>query len=100
VDSAIVRLDLEPERRARIEDRGRFHDFVRAVFCHRRKVLRGVLARMAAGRDKDAGRRLVEDLFAALMLPPEVRAEDIPPDEFVGLEQAFAAAVSAAENSP
>jgi 16S rRNA (adenine1518-N6/adenine1519-N6)-dimethyltransferase len=100
VDSEIVRLDLEPERRARIEDRGRFHDFVRAVFCHRRKVLRGVLARMAAGRDKDAGRRLVEDLFAALMLPPEVRAEDIPPDEFVGLEQAFAAAVSAAENSP
>ena len=100
VDSAIVRLDLEPERRARIADLQRFHDFVRDVFCHRRKLLRGVLARLAAGRDKDAGRRVVEEVFAALSLSPEVRAEEIPPDDFVRLEQAFAAAVAAAANSP
>jgi len=99
VESAIVRLDLEPERRARIANLDRFHDFVRDVFCHRRKVLRGVLARMAAGRDKDAGRRLVEELFAARAFPPEVRAEEIPPDEFVRLEQAFATAVAATEKS-
>jgi len=100
VESAIVRLDLEPERRARIADLHRFHDFVREVFCHRRKLLRGVLARMAAGRDKDAGRRVVEEVFAALSLSPEVRAEDIPPDDFVRLEQAFAKAAAVAANSP
>jgi 16S rRNA (adenine1518-N6/adenine1519-N6)-dimethyltransferase len=99
VESAIVRLDLEPERRARIADLDRFHDFVREVFCHRRKLLRGVLARMAAGRDKDAGRRVVEEVFAALSLPPEVRAEEIPPDDFVRLEATFAGAAAAA-NSP
>jgi 16S rRNA (adenine1518-N6/adenine1519-N6)-dimethyltransferase len=100
VESAIVRLDLEPERRARIADLDRFHEFVRDVFCHRRKLLRGVLARMAAGRDKDAGRRVVEEVFAALSLPPEVRAEEIPPDDFVRLEAAFAGAAAAAANSP
>jgi 16S rRNA (adenine1518-N6/adenine1519-N6)-dimethyltransferase len=100
VESAIVRLDLEPDRRVRIADLHRFHEFVREVFCHRRKLLRGVLARMAAGRDKEAGRRVVEDVFAALSLPPEVRAEEIPPDDFVRLEQAFAGAAAPAANSP
>lgn len=100
VESAIVRLDLEPERRARIADGHRFHEFVREVFCHRRKLLRGVLARMAAGRDKEAGRRVVEDVFTALSLPPEVRAEDIPPDDFVRLAQAFTGASASAAHSP
>jgi 16S rRNA (adenine1518-N6/adenine1519-N6)-dimethyltransferase len=89
VDSAIVRLDLEPERRAAIGDLARFHDFVREVFCHRRKVLRGVLLRLAGGKQTDAARERVERLYAALGLPADIRAEDIPPDDFVGLVKAF-----------
>ena len=100
VESALVRLDLEPERRAAIDDRHRFHDFVRDVFCHRRKLLRGVLARLAGPRDKEAGRRAADAALAAVGLPADVRAEDIPADEFVRLERAFAAAAPGPTNSP
>ncbi|NDC64283.1 MAG: ribosomal RNA small subunit methyltransferase A [Planctomycetia bacterium] len=89
VDSAIVRLDLEPERRAAIADLGRFQAFVRDVFCHRRKLLRGVLVRMAGGKQNQRSREVVDDLFGLLGLPATVRAEDIPPDEFVLLERRF-----------
>ncbi len=89
VDSAIVRLDLEPERRAAIGDLERFHTFVRDVFCHRRKVLRGVLLRLAGGKQTDAAHTTVERAYAALGLPPNARAEDIPPDDFVRLAKAF-----------
>jgi 16S rRNA (adenine1518-N6/adenine1519-N6)-dimethyltransferase len=93
VDSAIVRLDLEPARRAAIADLPRFHDFVRDVFCHRRKLLRGVLVRMAGGKQAAAAREAVAGVFAELELGADARAEDIAPDDFVRLERAFAAAV-------
>ena len=93
VDSAIVRLDLEPDRRAAIGDLARFHDFVRDIFCHRRKVLRGVLVRLAAQKtsDKDAAKRIVESIYTSLGFAADIRAEDIPPDVFVELDKLFAA---------
>ncbi|MFM8414859.1 MAG: 16S rRNA (adenine(1518)-N(6)/adenine(1519)-N(6))-dimethyltransferase RsmA [Planctomycetota bacterium] len=89
VDSAIVRLDLEPERRAAIADLHRFHAFVRDVFCHRRKLLRGVLVRLAGGKGSPEARQRVERAFAAVGLGPDARAEEIEPDRFVRLERAF-----------
>ena len=89
VESAIVRLDLEPERRAAIGDLGRFHEFVRDVFCHRRKVLRGVLLRLAGGKRTEAAHATVDRAYVDLGLPANVRAEDIPPDQFVRLAKAF-----------
>jgi 16S rRNA (adenine1518-N6/adenine1519-N6)-dimethyltransferase len=95
VDSAIVRLDLEPDRRAAIADRARFHDFVRDVFCHRRKLLRGVLVRIAGGKREATARAAVDHVFGELGLGPDARAEDIGPDDFVRLERCFAAATRA-----
>lgn len=92
VDSAILRLDVEPERRARIDDLARFQAFVRDVFCHRRKLLRGVLLGMAGGKREATARERVEAVFTSLGLAPDTRAEDIPPDRFILLERAFAAA--------
>jgi 16S rRNA (adenine1518-N6/adenine1519-N6)-dimethyltransferase len=89
VDSAIVQLDLESPRRAAIGDLAAFHEFVRSVFCHRRKLLRGVLLGMAGGRRSEAARAAVEAVFAALGLPPNARAEDLSPDAFVQLAAAF-----------
>lgn len=91
VESAIVRLDLEPERRAAIADLDRFHTFVRDIFCHRRKLLRGVLTRLAGG-DREEARRAIDAVFTDLGLRPEARAEEIPPDLFVRLEEGFARA--------
>jgi len=84
-----VRLDLEPERRAAVGDLHRVPAFVRAVFCHRRKLLRGVLLRMAGGKASDAARERVARAFAAVGLGPDARAEEIDPNRFVQLEQAF-----------
>jgi len=89
VDSAIVRLDLEPERRAAIPDLHRFHTFVRDIFCHRRKLLRGVLLRLAGGKGSPEARARVEAASAAVGLSPDARAEQIPPDRFVALDRAF-----------
>lgn len=94
VESAIVRLDLEPGRRARIADLDRFHAFVRDVFCHRRKVLRGVLVRMAGGKQRPEATAAVEAVYATLGFEPTIRAEDIPPDQFVNLEHEFFARCS------
>jgi 16S rRNA (adenine1518-N6/adenine1519-N6)-dimethyltransferase len=90
VDSAILRIDFEPARRAAIEDLERFHSFVRDVFCHRRKLLRGVLVRMAGGRDQAKGRATVDRVFAEMGLGPQARAEEISPDDFVRLEACYA----------
>ncbi|MGA0041365.1 MAG: 16S rRNA (adenine(1518)-N(6)/adenine(1519)-N(6))-dimethyltransferase RsmA, partial [Pirellulales bacterium] len=90
VDSAILRIDFEPARRAAIEDLERFHSFVRDVFCHRRKLLRGVLVRMAGGRDQAKGRAIVDRVFAEMGLGPQARAEEISPDDFVRLEACYA----------
>jgi 16S rRNA (adenine1518-N6/adenine1519-N6)-dimethyltransferase len=91
VDSAIVRLELEPERRARIADLGRFHEFVRDVFCHRRKLLRGVLLGIAGGKRSEGSRGRVAGVYEQMGFDADVRAEEIPPDEFVRLESVFAA---------
>jgi len=89
VDSAIVRIDLEPQRRATIENLSRFHDFVRDIFCHRRKLLRGVLVRIAGGKQNPAARTIVESVYHTMGFTASVRAEEIPPDQFVLLERAF-----------
>jgi 16S rRNA (adenine1518-N6/adenine1519-N6)-dimethyltransferase len=72
-----------------IEDLSRFHDFVRDVFCHRRKLLRGVLVRMAGGKQNDASRDTVARVYETMGFDESVRAEEISPDAFVRLEQAF-----------
>jgi 16S rRNA (adenine1518-N6/adenine1519-N6)-dimethyltransferase len=93
VESAIIRLDLEPDRRAAIGDLARFHGFVREVFCHRRKLLRGILLRMAGGKKTDTAHATVDRAYAALGLADNARAEDIAPDDFVRLVRAFDARV-------
>ncbi len=65
VESAIVRMTLEPERRGAIFDLQFFHDFVRAVFLHRRKFLRGVL--IASFKDR-LDKPTVDEIITSLNL--------------------------------
>lgn len=74
VHSAIVRLVLDPARRARIPDRPFFHDFARALFRHRRKLLRGELLGFFKGR-LDKGQ--VDHLMESAGLSPQSRAEQL-----------------------
>ncbi len=50
VHSAIIRLDIVPERREKFVDIKHFHQTVRALFFHRRKFLRSVVISGFKGR--------------------------------------------------
>jgi 16S rRNA (adenine1518-N6/adenine1519-N6)-dimethyltransferase len=89
VDSAIVRLDLDEHRRAQISDLSRFHTFVRDIFCHRRKVLRGVLLTLAGGKKSPDAVDRIDRLYETFGLEKNIRAESIDPDTFVQLEYEF-----------
>ena len=89
VDSAIVRIVVDAQRRETIPDPGRFHRFIRDLFCHRRKLLRGVLVRIAGGKRELGVREGVEGLFTTLGLGPDSRAEEIPPAGLIRLESEF-----------
>jgi len=89
VDSAILRVDLDRVRRKRIEDLPGFQAFVREVFCHRRKALKGVLVRMAGGKQNPSAKAVVDAIFAEMGFAPGTRAEEISPDRFVILHHTF-----------
>lgn len=77
VNSAIVHVELDRGRRDAISDRPFFHDFVRALFLHRRKFLRSVLASALKNRlDKPA----IEQILAREGIDPQNRADqlDVP----------------------
>jgi len=74
VHSAIVRATLDDGLRGRIADRAYFHDFVRAMFFHRRKFLRSDL--LSAYKNR-LTRPRVDDLLAGLGLGPQPRAEQL-----------------------
>jgi 16S rRNA (adenine1518-N6/adenine1519-N6)-dimethyltransferase len=74
VSSAFLQITLDPALRGRIADRHFFHDFVRAMFFHRRKFLRSELLSAWKQRlDKPA----VDRILAALGLAPQCRAEQL-----------------------
>lgn len=89
VHSAVVRLDLVPEWRDSIDDLVSFHQMVRALFFHRRKLLRSVVVSAMKGRlDKAAVDRVLEQLGQ----DPTQRAEQLSVAEIQQLVEALRAA--------
>lgn len=90
VHSAIVHIVLDEARQRRISDRTFFHEFVRAMFFHRRKFLRSELLAVLKGRlDKPA----VDRLLAAQGLDGRLRAEQLDVDAMLALAEAVRAEV-------
>ena len=85
VESAIVQIVLEPERRQIIPDRRFFHDFVRAMFMHRRKFLRSVLILAVKDRLEKPD---VDRILAEQQVDPHARAEQLPPERMLSLCEA------------
>ncbi|MBL8849646.1 MAG: ribosomal RNA small subunit methyltransferase A [Planctomycetaceae bacterium] len=73
VDSAIVKIVPNPEKRERIKDRQFFHEYLRTAFQQRRKQLRGLLVGLSPELSKSA----VIDLLAELGCGENVRAEEL-----------------------
>jgi 16S rRNA (adenine1518-N6/adenine1519-N6)-dimethyltransferase len=82
VISAIIAITPDPERRAMICDRQFFHDYVRRVFQHRRKMLRSVLCGMYGRQLRKSD---VDPLLATSGFSEQVRAEELNVAEHVQL---------------
>ncbi len=89
VDSAIVKIAPNPEKRAAIADLPWFHEVVRRCFMLRRKNLRRVL--YSLWRDKWADKAEVDTLLEGLGLTGEIRAETMDVAEFLTLASALKA---------
>jgi len=90
VDSAIVSLWRHDGRGGRIDDRPFFLDFIRRLFHHRRKHMRGVLCGMYR---KDISKSQVDSILQAMELQPDIRAEQLEVPMLVKLGNRFFAAV-------
>jgi 16S rRNA (adenine1518-N6/adenine1519-N6)-dimethyltransferase len=87
VSSAFVQIELDQSLRGRIPDRVYFHDFVRSLFCHRRKVLRSQLA----GLPRELGKARIDELLTGLAIDPTIRAERLGIEEILRLCEAVRA---------
>lgn len=85
VTSAIVQITLRDDLRAAIPDRPFFHTFVRSMFFHRRKLLRGELLSATKGQYDKPG---VDALMEQLELSPTSRAEELSVPQFLALAKA------------
>lgn len=77
VDSAIVKIVTDFEKRAAIPDLKYFHQFVKAIFIHRRKFLR---ANVVAAMKHHLSKSEVDEVLNQMELGEEARTEqlDVP----------------------
>jgi 16S rRNA (adenine1518-N6/adenine1519-N6)-dimethyltransferase len=86
VDSAIVMIRPNAAKRAQVGDVVRFRTFLRDLYTHRRKNLRGALSGWPSGRrPKDE----VDAKLAELGFDGNLRAEDLDLDEHRALSEMF-----------
>lgn len=92
VNSAILQIVPNAEKKKRISDPAFFHSFVRDLFCHRRKFLRsGLVGALKGQLDKPAIDVLMQDVG----LGPESRAEQLTVETMLTLCEAVRARLPA-----
>jgi 16S rRNA (adenine1518-N6/adenine1519-N6)-dimethyltransferase len=87
VDSAIVMIRPDAARRALVGDVQKFRNFLRDLYVHRRKNLRGALSSLPTGR---LAKPEVDGKLADLGIPGTIRAEDLDLEQHLRLCQVFA----------
>lgn len=86
VDSAIVQMVYNQKKRNRIPNLRYFHEFVRALFFHRRKFIRSVLCSAFKNRlEKDVVDRILDEMD----LKGEIRAETLSVKTILALSEKF-----------
>jgi 16S rRNA (adenine1518-N6/adenine1519-N6)-dimethyltransferase len=86
VNSAILKIVPNPRKRARIKDLPYFHQFVRALFFHRRKFLRGVVQ---SALKHQLDKQTVDDVLAELKFGTDARAEQLDVETIMRLYEAL-----------
>jgi 16S rRNA (adenine1518-N6/adenine1519-N6)-dimethyltransferase len=86
VDSAIVKITPNPEKRAKVGDVAKFRAFLRDLYVHRRKNLRQALSGWPTGRKDKAD---VDAKLAELGFDGTLRSEVLDIDQHLRLAAAF-----------
>jgi len=86
VESAIIHIEPNPEKRARIPDLAYFHEFVRSLFFHRRKFLRSVL--VAAFKDR-LSKSDIDAVMAEHHFDANTRAEELAVPAILALSESL-----------
>jgi 16S rRNA (adenine1518-N6/adenine1519-N6)-dimethyltransferase len=87
VDSAIVMVRPNAEKRAKVGDVKRFRNFLRDLYVHRRKNLRQALSGAPSGRREKGD---VDAKLAGLGIDGGLRAEALDIEQHLRLSEAFA----------
>lgn len=74
VDSAIVRIVVNEQRRAAVPDLRYFHQFVKAIFIHRRKFLR---ANVVAAMKQHLSKQEVDEVLTEMQFALDTRTEQL-----------------------
>lgn len=82
VDSAIMLIRPNAEKRAHVGDVMRFRHFLRDLYVHRRKNLRGALVSLPDGR---FGKEEVDAKLAEMGIEGTIRAEALDPEQHLRL---------------
>lgn len=86
VDSAIVLIRPDPAKRAHVGDVRRFRNFLRDLYVHRRKNLRGALSSLPSGKLEKG---VVDERLAELGLDGTGRAEALGLEDHLRLSRVF-----------
>ena len=97
VDSAVLRLNPNPRAREQIADLRFFQDFLRRLFHHRRKLMRGVLCGMYR---KELEKAEVDAVLSAEGYEPNARAEAFDPTQLRELANVFYRAIVSKDAAP
>lgn len=95
VQSAIIQLNVESDRREEIADLKFFNLFLRSIFLHRRKFLRSGLV---SAYKKSLGRDVIDQILAEMEFGPDVRAEQLAPSELLALSDRIRLAENARQH--
>lgn len=74
VDSAIIHIETDTAKRNRIPDLAYYHRFVRSLFIHRRKLLRGVLVSVFKN---ELSKHDIDTVLEGINLTGSIRAEQL-----------------------
>ena len=86
VHSAIIHIVPDRVKREQLGDLAFFHDFVRSLFFHRRKFLRGVLA---GAFDDRLTKPQIDEILSPFGLPADARAEQLDVTTLIALSKAI-----------
>jgi 16S rRNA (adenine1518-N6/adenine1519-N6)-dimethyltransferase len=86
VTSAVLKIVVDPERRAKIADLQFFHQIIKALFLHRRKFLR---ANVVAALKHHLDKAQVDELFERLGFAADTRTEQLDVDTLIQLADAI-----------